>query len=305
MPDLTALPWPPAILAGAIAAGVSTLGLIAAVFTGAWARKRMGLFAAFAAGALVTVSVTHLIPMALAGGEGAPYWILAGFAGGFLLNRGVLALSESAGRAALAAGLTPALGIAFHSFLDGVAYAVTFTVDIAAGALTALGLILHELPEAVIVFSLLAGAGFSTRAAFLIAFVAAALTTPLGAVVAQHSLGALEGPALNTLFAVAAGLLLYIGAAHLLPHVERERSWLAAPAALAGALTALFAETTHSHDHHGPVGHTHAVGASDHGHDGAAHGPPHPNYGRADDDHHHHDHDHDAHAHGDDDGRDR
>ncbi len=285
---------PAAVGFGLIAGTLTTLGLLAAVWRTAWTRDRAGLFAAFAAGALVTISLLHLTPEALAMSARGPQLMLIGFAFGFLLNRGVLALAEGRGRADLAGGLTPALGIATHSFIDGVVYAVTFSVSFATGLLTAVGLVLHEVPEGVIVFALLRGAGFSTGHAFWLAFLAAAVTTPLGAAVAYPFVSSINEATLGDLFALAAGLLLYVGAGHLLPHVERERSRLATPVAALGALVGVAMTLTHSHGDHG---HAHG-GAHDHStheaEDAGAQGHDHNDH---DHEHHDHDHDHDGHDH--------
>jgi zinc and cadmium transporter len=54
-----------------------------------------------------------------------------------------------------AKGITPALGIGFHSFVDGIIYAVTFNVSVFTGVLAAIGMVLHEFPEGVITYMLL------------------------------------------------------------------------------------------------------------------------------------------------------
>ncbi len=297
----------PAILVSLIAASVTTLGLVGVLLASRWTQARLGLFAAFAAGALVTAALLHLMPEALSLSRHGPVLILCGFAGGFLLNRGVFVLAERRGVGALAAGLTPALGIGFHSLVDGAAYAITFSVSFETGLLTAIGLVLHEAPEGVIVFALLRGAGFSVRDSFIIAFFAAACTTPFGAAVAYPFLAALDPAVLGDVFAVAAGVLLYVGAGHLLPHVERDRSWGVLPAAAAGALAAFIAEMTHDHsDHgHGHGAHRHGAHEHDHDHHDHAHGPDFRDHAPQDPDHNgeeaseappdHHDHGDDDH----------
>ncbi|MCG8440357.1 MAG: ZIP family metal transporter [Caulobacterales bacterium] len=251
-----------------VAASITTVGLIAVRVRAAWTRRNAGLFAAFAAGALSTVAILHLTPDALALTAHAPTYFFAGFAGAFLINRGVLALSDAQGQAHLAAGLTPMLAIGLHSFIDGVVYTVTFSVSAASGLLTTVGLILHEFPEGIIVYALLHHAGFSPRHAFLLAFLAAAATTPLGALLAYPLVDALRGPGLGDLYAVAAGVLLYVSAGHLLPHVEREPALRGLPAAALGAVVALAMIATHGHSHEAD-GHAPGQTAAAHDHDHA------------------------------------
>lgn len=242
------------LIFGLIAAAVTTMGLVLVSRRPVWTERHAGLFAAFAAGALASVSLLHLIPEAMALSSRAGLLMLAGLAGGFLLNRGVLALSERSGNGVLAAGLTPVLGIAFHSFIDGVAYAVTFSVSFATGLLATIGLVLHEFPEGVIVYALLRKSGLSNRAAFLWAFLAAAATTPFGALAAYPFVAVLEGPVLGDVFAVTAGLLLYIGVGHLLPHVERDRVRGGVLALFLGAAVAIATERIAPHSHTAPEG---------------------------------------------------
>lgn len=284
---------PTSVVFGLVAASITTAGLLAALWRTEWTRARVGLFAAFAAGVLVTVSLLHLTPEALAMSSHGPALLLVGFVSGFLLNRGVLALAEGRSRPELAAGLTPALGIAAHSFTDGVVYAVTFSVNFSTGLLSTIGLVLHEMPEGVITFALLRGSGFSTGHAFWIAFFAAAVTTPLGAAVAHPFIASIDGPMLGDLFALAAGLLLYVSAGHLLPHVERERSRLATPVALIGGAVGIAMTLTHSHGEHG------AHGGHGHAHEAHDNAPAHGHHDHDHHDHGDHDHDHDGHRHHD------
>ena len=80
-------------------------------------------------------------------------------------------------------GLVPMLGIGFHSFIDGFIFSVTFTVSIFTGVLTATGMVPHEFPEGIITYLLLIRGGFKEKTLLVLAFLAAALTTPLGLLV--------------------------------------------------------------------------------------------------------------------------
>lgn len=283
---------PPAIAFGLVAASFTTLGIAAVALIGARAEAHSGTLAAFAAGTLICITLLHLIPEALMMTPRAPLFMFIGFAGAYFLNRGVLALAGGRDGSGWAVGLTPVLAIATHSFVDGLAYAVTFSVDFVTGALTALGLILHEAPEGIIVFGLLKASGLRTFSAFVLAFLAAAITTPLGAALATVFVGGLSADALGAIFAATAGLLLYVSAGHLLPHVEREPAVKTLPALILGGVIAVGAVSLHVHgDHDHGEDHGHSA------HDGAAHDD---HAGHADHSHEHHghgDHDHGGHDH--------
>jgi zinc and cadmium transporter len=71
-------------------------------------------------------------------------------------------------------------------------------------------------------FSLLERGGFNKRKSAEYAFLAAAISTPLGALVSFPFIAKIDRPTLGALLAFSAGALVYVGASHLLPAVERE-----------------------------------------------------------------------------------
>jgi zinc transporter ZupT len=211
-----------------LAAAFTTAGLFTIRHFEKWARQRMTLFICFAAGVLISASLLHLIPESLAmtrGGIGGPVWVLAGFLGLYLFNWFFTAfVCERRPIALSSIGLIPLLGIGFHSFVDGFIYSVSFTVSLSTGVLTTIGMVLHEFPEGIVTYLLLLHGGLEPRGALRWTFAAAALTTPLGMVVSHPFVRALDDTALGRLLALSAGALIYVGASHLLPETEQERT---------------------------------------------------------------------------------
>jgi len=115
------------------------------------------------------------------------------------------------------------LGIGFHSFLDGVIYSVAFKVSPFTGVFSALGMVLHEFPEGIVTFLLLKRSGFHENKAMLYALLAAAITTPAGALLSYPFISQVNDDTLGGLLAISAGALVYVGASHLLPAVENEQ----------------------------------------------------------------------------------
>ena len=136
-------------------------------------------------------------------------------------------------------GLVPMLGIGFHSFIDGFIFSVTFTVSIFTWVLTATGMVLHEFPEGIITYLLLIRGGFKEKTSLVLAFLAAALTTPLGLLVSYPYISQIDKPVLGALLAFSAGALVYVGATHLLPQAEAEHKKYSLFALAAGILVAL------------------------------------------------------------------
>jgi len=121
-----------------------------------------------------------------------------------------------------------------------VIYSVTFNVSILTGALAAIGMVLHEFPEGIVTFVLLERAGFSQRKSALYAFLAAAVSTPLGTLVSYPFINNIQASTLGILLSISAGALVYVGASHLLPAVERENRKYSIFALAAGVLVAVF-----------------------------------------------------------------
>ncbi|MEN8173427.1 MAG: ZIP family metal transporter, partial [Chloroflexota bacterium] len=122
----------------------------------------------------------------------------------------------------LSIGIIPMVGIGLHSLIDGVIYSITFNVSIFTGALAAVGMVLHEFPEGIVTFLLLERAGFSRKKAVWHAFLAAAISTPVGTLVSYPLISKIDSSSLGILLAISAGALVYVGATHLLPAVEKE-----------------------------------------------------------------------------------
>ncbi|MBN1849420.1 MAG: ZIP family metal transporter [Deltaproteobacteria bacterium] len=221
------------------AAFVTTAGIYVIRRFETWGNKNTIYFICFAAGVLIAVSFLHIIPKAFEMNVHAPFYLLAGYFGLHLFNRFVNAfVCDKDSSVQYAIGLVPMIGIGFHSFIDGFIYSITFTVSIFTGLLTATGMILHEFPEGIITYLLLLRAGFSERRSLLLAFVAAAVTTPAGMLLSYPYISRINEPILGALLSLSAGSLVYVGASHLLPKSETEQKRFSLIALATGVLVA-------------------------------------------------------------------
>ncbi|MCA9421110.1 MAG: ZIP family metal transporter [Nitrospira sp.] len=234
-----------AILASLLAAGVTTTGLYVIRRFGTWGQLNATYFSCFAAGVLITVSFLHIIPHAFHMNEQAPLYLLGGYLAFHLINRFIHAyVCDSIPDTAI--GLTPLLGIGLHSTLDGVVYAITFSVSVLTGSLAAIGMVLHEFPEGIVTYVLLLRSGFTPKKSWLLAFLAAALTTPIGTLLAIPMIHQINETVLGALLAVSAGAFVYVGATHLLPLAEREERPYSLAAMGGGVIVALGIILTHA-----------------------------------------------------------
>jgi zinc transporter ZupT len=205
-----------------------------------WGRQNAVYFACFAAGVLIAVSFLHLMPKSIELSSKGPVLMLTGYLVMHFLNRFLTTqVCDKPTTADYAIGLVTMLGIGFHSLIDGVMYSITFTVSFFTGALSTIGMVLHEFPEGIITYVLLLKSGFSDKRAFWLAFGAAAATTPIGTLSSYWWITSAGKPLVGNLLALSAGALFYVGATHLLPMAEREPRKLSLIALGAGVATAL------------------------------------------------------------------
>ena len=210
------------LLFGLTAAFITTLGLITVSMRGDWSARYSGLFALAAGGMLISLTLLHIAPEAFELSSHASAFLMCGFFGGLLLHFGIGAMFPESADHGRAAAFTPLAAVAVHSLIDGVIYSVTFAASFSSGVYAAAGLMLHEFPEGVIAFAILRRHSFTNREAFFWAFLAAALTTPLGVVLAGPFMYGLTPDILGSLFAVSAGLLLYVSTGPLMEPLGEE-----------------------------------------------------------------------------------
>lgn len=213
----------PVFLTSSFACLVTILGIFVIGKYERWGRANAAYFMSFAAGVLVSVSFIHIVPKSFTMNDFSPFYLLVGFVFLHLINRYIkTVVCHEYDRVDYALGVVPMLGIGFHSFLDGIIYSVTFKVSIFTGLLAAIGMVLHEFPEGIVTFLLLERAGFSRKKSTIYAILAAAISTPLGTLLSYPFINKFDSSPLGILLALSAGALVYVGAAHLLPAVEKE-----------------------------------------------------------------------------------
>jgi zinc transporter ZupT len=183
------------LLASILACLVTTIGIYTICKYENWGNQNIVYFMSFAAGVLISVSFIHIIPKSFGMNNAAPIYLLIGYMGLYLSNRFLTAfVCNKREFADLSIGLIPMIGIGLHSFIDGFIYSVTFNVSIFTGTLTAIGMVLHEFPEGIVTFLFLERAGFSRNKSALFAFLAAAISTPLGTLISYPFISKISRP---------------------------------------------------------------------------------------------------------------
>ncbi len=228
------------------AAGIATLiGIGLLRFAGKRALQYSHRLNSLAAGFILAVAFFHLLPEAADLAEDAMLFAALGFAVFYVLEAVLVVHSgveihfqagdETARKRPRA--MVAFSGLLFHSLLDGVIIAVAFQADehMAAnlGLLTAISVILHELPEGITTFSLLMKSVSQKTAMWM--SVAVALATPAGAALSLVIIPDVSQATVGKLVALAAGSFLYIGASDLVPETHGKHGIRNALYLLAGA----------------------------------------------------------------------
>jgi ZIP family zinc transporter/zinc and cadmium transporter len=131
---------------------------------------------------------------------------------------------------------TVLLGLAIHTFFDGVAIAAGFLVSTWLGVVIFVAVFLHKLPEGFTVSSMVLASGQGKRNAILAAGLLGAAT--LFGVLLTSSL---QGQ-LKYALPVSGGVTVYVAATDLLPEVNREPNWRMALLVFAGVVSLLIME---------------------------------------------------------------
>jgi zinc and cadmium transporter len=206
-----------------VAAAGNVAGAAAVVVRERRSLRVLDALIAVAAGFMVAVALTELIPEALArGGASAPFVILAGYLLVHLTQHTLTQhfhFGEETHAVSATVSVSALVGLLLHTFVDGVAIASGFAVSDTLGVLVFLAVGLHKFPEGLAIASLFLAAGWGRRAALGagaalgLATVAGVVTTQLATLLTRYGLG------------LSAGVTLYVAASNLIPEFQARRGW--------------------------------------------------------------------------------
>jgi len=226
-------------------AGLSTgIGSILAFYTKQTSKRFLTISLGFSAGVMIYISTIEIFAKARASleavyGDSTGYWIttLAFFAGIALI--GIIdklvpsaenphqlpdenAFAEdSENRALMRLGLFSALAIAIHNFPEGLATFISAIQDPALGISIAVAVAIHNIPEGIAVSIPLYYATGSRKKAFIHSFLSG-LAEPLGALLGFTLLfNFFTEATFGIIFALVAGIMVYISVDELLPTAEK------------------------------------------------------------------------------------
>ena len=228
-----------AALLGLVAAGGNLLGGYFVVYR-QWPRRYLQYFLALGAGYMLSVAFVEVIPESIRlAGEQALFFVLIGFFLIHLFEHTIVPhfhFGEETHTEEMQhhhARNTVLLGLAIHTFFDGVAIAAGFLVSTWLGMVIFLAVFLHKLPEGFTVASVVLASGQGKRRAVQAAGLLGAATLAGVLLTSQ-----LQGQ-LKYALPLSGGVTLYVAATDLLPEVNREPGWRVALLVFVGVATLL------------------------------------------------------------------
>ena len=192
---------------------------------------------AFASGTMLGAAFFEMMPE-LKPGDSA--YIGLGFFLFYLLER--LTMIHSCGEAECTSdshriGWVPVLGMASDNIVDGLGIAIAYLINPLIGAIVAVSVIVHEIPQGLTTTVLLQRSGLGKRA-ILVALAAEGLLYPIGAGLASFVPEGLHTPVL----AFVTGDFLYIAASDLLPDAHKQFNVKVVFSVIFGAAAVFFLE---------------------------------------------------------------
>ena len=177
----------------------------------------------FAAGALLAAAFTDILIDASEQGtpETALRWTMIGIVTFFLVERFLRWFHHHHADENEKTDATVPLiivGDTIHNFLDGVAIAAAFLIDVPTGIITTLAVAAHEIPQEIGDFGLLLDKGMS-RAGALKVNIMSSLATTIAAV-GFYQLGHKFELSLAIPLGMVAGFLIYIAVSDIIPSIH-------------------------------------------------------------------------------------
>jgi len=202
---------------------LSLIGVTTLIIRHEFLDKILLALVGFSAGTLMGGAFLHLMPEAL---ERSPSinafsYLILGFTLFFLMERFLRWRHCHNGKCDVHVfTYLNLVGDGLHNFLDGLAIAAGFIVDLQLGIVTTLAIVSHEVPQELGDFGVLIYGGFSKSKALLYNLLSA-LTAMLGAFVGFYLSPYVENLALSIL-PLAAGGFIYISGSDLIPEIHKE-----------------------------------------------------------------------------------
>jgi ZIP family zinc transporter/zinc and cadmium transporter len=228
------------IIYSLIAASMAMLGTLTVLMFHKWSEKNSFLIINFAAGIMLALAFTHLIPegLELNPGPGTMIYVLLGFLIMFFLQFVVLFHPCHDEGCSKHTGTTSIAGLSLHSMIDGLIIAVGFEVNDSIGILTTIAILLHKLPDGITISGILLHSGSSKKKIFNFSLLTACFT-PIGTILGIFLFKDMSISVLGSLLGLTAGSFIFLSASDLIPETHKCKNRFAPFMLFVGAIVIL------------------------------------------------------------------
>ena len=230
-----------ALVYAVAAGGANVLGALAVTSRARWSVRALEAMIALAAGFMISVSLTDLLPEAIERhGHQAAVVALVGYLLVHLTQHTLVRhfhFGEETHEVSELVSVSALVGLLLHTFVDGVAIASSFQVSPQLGLLVFVAILLHKFPEGLAISSLFLAAGAGRQRA-LGAAAALGVATVVGVIVTDR-----VRPLGEYGLALSAGVTLYVAASNLVPEFQSKHEWRL-PASFFGGCALFFLART-------------------------------------------------------------
>ncbi|MDR1259834.1 MAG: ZIP family metal transporter [Endomicrobium sp.] len=209
------------IIYSLIAASAAMIGTVIILTFHKWSEKNSFFIINFAAGVMLTLTFTHLIP------EGLKFnlnnyeimmYVLLGFLIMFFLQFVLLFHPCHDNKCIKHTGIMSVTGLSLHSIIDGFMIAASFKANI--GILTTLAILLHKLPDGITISGILMHKGISKKKIFNFSLLTAGFT-PIGTILGIFLLKNISNSTQGNLLGITAGSFIFLSASDLIPETHK------------------------------------------------------------------------------------
>jgi ZIP family zinc transporter/zinc and cadmium transporter len=208
------------IIYSLIAASAAMLGTLIVLMFHKWSEKNSFLIINFAAGIMLALAFTHLIPEGLKLNSITMIYVLLGFLIMFFLQFVVLFHPCHNEKCSKHTGVTSIAGLSLHSIIDGLIIAVGFEASNSIGILTTIAILLHKLPDGITISGILLHSGASKNQIFNFSLLTACFT-PVGTISGTFLFKDIPASVLGALLGLTAGSFIFLSASDLIPETHK------------------------------------------------------------------------------------
>jgi ZIP family zinc transporter/zinc and cadmium transporter len=229
------------IIYSLIAASAAMLGALVVLTFHKWSEKNSFLIINFAAGVMLALAFTHLIPEGLELNSKTMIYVLLGFLIMFFLQFVVLFHPCHDEKCSKHTGVTSIVGLSLHSIIDGLIIAVGFEVNNNIGILTTIASLLHKLPDGITISGILLHSNASKKKIFKFSLLTACFT-PVGTILGIFLFKDISASVLGALLSLTAGSFIFLSASDLIPETHKCKNRFAPFMLFVGAIVIIAVE---------------------------------------------------------------